>query len=560
MINISIAVGVSDFEVIRQNNYYYIDKTGLISEILKTGSDGFTLITRPRRFGKTLGMNMLASFFDIQKDNRELFEGLEISRNYWLCEKWMNKWPVVFVSFISISGLAFDSAYEMFQLLIASTFSEHDYLLKSENITTEEKENIRHYIRKESTKVEMENSLYFLIKVMEKHYGKKVILLIDEYDVPLAKASANGYYDQMLEFMKGVMQALKDNKFLQFAVVTGCLKIAKESIFTGTNNFVTDTITTSRFDEYFGFTQEEVCQMLQDAGAEKYAGKVKDWYDGYHFGNFDIYCPWDVLNYLHDLDWNSKAKPQSYWRNTSDNAIIRSFIDYKGESITKKLEILLAGGYITLPVDESVTYDYLHSSENNLWSILYLTGYLTKVRDDKLKKKLPEGMSALMIPNAEIRDIFKSTIANWFDDSAMEWNRKALFAAVWQADEETLTEEINKLLRKTISYYDYKEDFYHAFLAGIFAGAGYCVESNREHGEGRSDVAIFDSVNGRAVVLEVKYSDKRENMVCDCERAIRQIDERMYAKEYEGEYDQILCYGIAFFKKGCLVKKKRETI
>ena len=351
MINISIAVGVSDFEVIRQNNYYYIDKTGLISEILKTGSDGFTLITRPRRFGKTLGMNMLASFFDIQKDNRELFEGLEISRNYWLCEKWMNKWPVVFVSFKSISGLAFDSAYEMFQLLIASTFSEHDYLLKSENITTEEKENIRHYIRKESTKVEMENSLYFLIKVMEKHYGKKVILLIDEYDVPLAKASANGYYDQMLEFMKGVMQALKDNKFLQFAVVTGCLKIAKESIFTGTNNFVTDTITTSRFDEYFGFTQEEVCQMLQDAGAEKYAGKVKDWYDGYHFGNFDIYCPWDVLNYLHDLDWNSKAKPQSYWRNTSDNAIIRSFIDYKGESITKKLEILLAGGYITLPVD-----------------------------------------------------------------------------------------------------------------------------------------------------------------------------------------------------------------
>ena len=555
MKKINIPVGISDFEVIRQNNYYYVDKTGLISEILRAANNSFTLITRPRRFGKTLGMNMLASFFDIQKDSRDLFMGLEVSKDALLCEEWMNKWPVVFITFKSIGGLRFSSAYGMLRIVISRSFSEHAYLLESENIAEEEKNIIRCFIRNEASEEQIKDSLQFLLEMMQKHYGKKAILLIDEYDVPVAKASANGYYDEMMDVMRGIMQALKDNRFMQMAVITGCLKIAKESIFTGTNNFVTDTITMSRFNEYFGFTQEEVDKMLEAAGAEVYSDKIKAWYDGYHFGRFDIYCPWDVLNYMQDLQWNPDADPQSYWRNTSDNAIIRSFIDYAGSSITKKLETLLAGGYIVLPVDESITYDYLHSSENNLWSILYLTGYLTKVREDNLKNELPKGMSALTIPNAEIYDIFKSTVMKWFDDSAREWNRNALFAAVWQEDCEALTGEINKLLCKTISYHDYKEDFYHAFLAGIFAGAGYGVESNREHGEGRSDIAIYDPVNGRAAVFEVKYSERAENMLADCESAIKQIGERKYAAEYEGEYDQIACYGLAFFKKRCFVKK-----
>ncbi len=303
---------------------------------------------------------------------------------------------------------------------------------------------------------------------MQQHYGKPVILLIDEYDVPVAKANSHGYYNEMLDVMKGLMQALKDNQSLRFAVITGCLKIAKESIFTGTNNFVSDSITDSRLNEYFGFVQSEVDRIIIDAAIEDKAGSIKEWYDGYHFGKFDVYCPWDVMNYLLELQRNPNAKPVSSWKNTSDNAIIRFFIDYAGNNITKKLETLMAGGYIIQRIDESLTYDYLHSSEDNLWSMLYLTGYLTKVRDDYYDGELQNGELALMIPNAEIKEIFESTVIKWFDDSAKKWNR----------------------------------------------------------------------------------------MECECNNALQQIDDRMYAKEYEDDYDQILCYGISFFKKRCMVKKK----
>lgn len=317
------------------------------------------------------------------------------------------------------------------------------------------------------------------MRMMKIYYRKPVILLLDEYDVPIAKASSNGYYAQMLEIMKVMMStALKDNHALRFAVITGCLKVAKESIFTGTNNLVSDTITESGLNEYFGFTQGDVDRILLDAGMTEYADRMKAWYDGYHFGDFDVYCPWDVMNYLIDLQRSPKAKPASYWRNTSDNAIIRSFIDYAGSNITKKLETLLSGGYILQRVDESITYDELYTSEDNLWSILHLSGYLTRVRDVDLDSPLAQDMLALRIPNEEIREIFEKVIIKWFDDSAKTWNRKELFDAVWNGDSKAITQEMNKLLRKTISYHDYKEDFYHAFLAGIFTGAGYMVESN----------------------------------------------------------------------------------
>ena len=553
---LSIPVGVSDFEEIRRNGYYYVDKSGLIGELLSTTGTKVTLITRPRRFGKTLGMSMLESFFDIRKDNKALFEELEIAKRHELCMEWMNQWPTVFVSFRQVDGLNFNSAYDMLTLVISELYKKHLYLLDSDKLDSFDKEIVKQLIQGTASAKDMKGSLMLLTRLMYQQYGKPVILLIDEYDVPVAKANRNGYYEEMLDVMKGLMQALKDNQALCFAVITGCLKIAKESIFTGTNNFISDTITDSRLNEYFGFVQSEVDQILKDADVLDKAESIREWYDGYHFGDFDVYCPWDVMNYLLELQRNPKAKPVSYWKNTSDNAVIRSFIDYAGSNITGKLETLLAGGTIVQRVDENLTYDYLHSSEENLWSMLYLTGYLTKAREEDYNGKLADGTVALMIPNAEIKEIFETTVVKWFDDSTKKCDRSTLFHAVWNGDSENLTKEMNALLRRTISYHDYKEDFYHAFLAGIFTGAGYMVDSNKEHGEGRSDVVVYDPINGRVAIFEAKYTKSLDKLESACDAALQQIDDRMYAEEYEDDYDQILCYGISFFKKRCMVKKK----
>ena len=554
MKEINIPVGISDFKEIRKNGYYYVDKTFLIKELLKTTATKVTLITRPRRFGKTMAMSMLATYFDIRENSQDLFDGLEISKETDLYKEWMNQWPVVFLSLKDIDGLNFEDAYERLVVQISNLYKNYTYLLEYDKIDPDDRQIFLDLKAGKAEKAQVFQALRTLMRMLQIYHQKKVILLLDEYDVPIAKASSNGYYNQMLDVMKGIMStALKDNTSLQFSVVTGCLRIAKESVFTGTNNFVTDSITDSRYNEFFGFTQAEVDQILEDADAGKHAASVKYWYDGYHFGNVDVYCPWDLMNYLCDLQRNPEAKPDSYWKNTSDNAIIRSFIDYAGSSITKKLETLLIGGYIVEQIDESLTYDYLHSSEENLWSILYLTGYLTTVREEDLSTSVPDGLSALAIPNAVIQEIFETTVMKWFSDSAKTWSRQILFDAVWKNDCELLTQEMNKLLRKTISYHDYKEDFYHAFLAGIFAGAGYSVESNKEHGEGRSDIVVSDIVNGRVAVFEVKKSDALADLTSDCESALAQIDDRMYAKEFEDDYDEVLCYGVSFFKKRCLV-------
>ena len=558
MKNIDIPVGISDFAEIRKNNFYYIDKTGLIEELLKTTATKVTLITRPRRFGKTLGMSMLENFFDIRKDSKLLFDGLEIADKQALCEKWMNQYPVMFLSLKSVDGNDFSTAYSQLIYEIGALYKEHNYLLESPVLGEEEKKLFWQIKERKTGKIEVMRSLQILSQFLNKHYRKEVILLIDEYDVPIAKATSNGYYKEMLEIMKGLMQALKDNSSLRFAVITGCLKIAKESIFTGTNNFVSDTITDTRLNEYFGFVQSEVDQILKDADFTDKADLVKKWYDGYHFGDFDVYCPWDVMCYLRDLVYKPEAKPASYWRNTSDNSIIRSFIDYAGSSITNKLETLMDGGYIIQKIDENLTYDYLHSSEDNLWSMLYLTGYLTQKKGIEYRGELPEGTVALTIPNEEIRYIFETTISKWFDESAKKWNREALFDAVWSGDSESITREMSTLLRRTISYHDYREDFYHAFLSGIFTGAGYQVQSNKEHGEGRSDIVVCDSLNGRVAIFEAKRTKVLKDLETECDKALRQIDERMYAKDFEDAYDQVLCYGIAFFKKRCMVKRKES--
>lgn len=554
MSKLSIPVGISNFEKIRNGGFYYIDKTGLIAELVRSSAE-VTLITRPRRFGKTLGMSMLESFFDIRKDSKKLFDGLEISHQKNLCEKWMNQWPVVFLSLKNVDGIHFSDAYQQLVYEISLLYQQHDNLLKSTALSDRDKFLFKQLQERQAGKTDIMRSLQFLTRLLEQHYGKKVILLIDEYDVPIAKANSHGYYNEMMDVIKGLMQALKDNPSLHFAVITGCLKIAKESIFTGTNNFVSDTITNSRLNEYFGFVQHEVDQLLLSADFTDKASAMKEWYDGYHFGTFDVYCPWDVMNYLLELQRNPLASPVSYWKNTSDNAIIRSFIDYAGSSITKKLETLMAGGSILQRVDENLTYDYLHSSEDNLWSLLYLTGYLTKAQTTIDTDELPPGMMELKIPNAEIKEIFETTVVRWFDESAKTWNRKTLFDAIWSGDCDRITQELTALLRRTISYHDYREDFYHAFLAGIFTGAGYMVDSNKEHGEGRSDVVLYDSINGRVAVFEAKYTKALENLSSACDSALQQMNEKLYAKEYEDDYDQIFCYGISFFKKRCLVKK-----
>ena len=552
MKNINVPVGISNFEKIRQDGYYYVDKTGLIKDMLKNKIPEVTLITRPRRFGKTLAMSMLASFFDIRRDSKKLFQGLNISKEQQLCNDWMNQYPTLFLSFKDVDGTIFENALGLLQFTIAELCKKHTYLIESDVVDQDDKETFRKLKSMGSNLPELQGSIIMLMNMMKAYYNKPVILLIDEYDVPIAKASSNGYYKEMLEVMKAMLStALKDNEALKFAVVTGCLKIAKESVFTGTNNFVSDTISSERYNEYYGFTQKDVDQILQDAQIEEKASDIKEWYDGYRFGEFDVYCPWDVMNYLWDLTNNQNAKPVSYWKNTSDNAIIRSFIDYSGAAIKKKLEILISGGSIRQQIEENLTYDYLHSSEENLWSILYLTGYLTNASEQDT-----DGTIELKIPNKEIKEIFETTVKKWFEDNAKTIDRKELFDAVWTGNADILTKEIGTLLRMTISYHDYKEDFYHAFLAGIFAGAGYVVESNKEHGEGRSDIAIYDDYEGKVAIFEAKKSQNPEEMKLDCEKAIKQINEKMYANEFEDAYDEILCYGISFFKKRCLVKKK----
>ena len=552
MKNLNIPVGISDFERIRELNYYYVDKTGLIKTLLQGEMDQVTLITRPRRFGKTMAMNMVASFLDIRKDSKELFDGLEISKEKEICKNWMNQYPTLFLSLKDVDGTTFENAFNMLKFVISSLCSQNSYLETEENIRENEKDIFSRLRSQTASITDIKGSIVTIMNMMQSYYEKPVILLIDEYDVPIAKASNNGYYKEMLEVIKGMLStALKDNSSLKFAVITGCLKIAKESIFTGTNNFVSDTISSTRYNEYYGFTQQDVDKLLADAEIEEKADLIKEWYDGYNFGEFEVYCPWDVMNYLRDLQNDLNARPVSYWKNTSDNAIIRSFIDYTGAAIRKKLEVLIAGGSICQKIEEDLTYDYLHSSEDNLWSILYLTGYLTKVGErDK------DGQIELRIPNKEVKEIFESTVRKWFEDSARVTNRKDLFDAVWNKDADKATKEISTLLRMTISYYDYRENFYHAFLAGIFAGAGYSVESNREHGEGRSDIVIYNDVTGQVAVFEAKYSRKLEDLEKDCQKALDQINTKMYAKEFEDAYEEVLCYGIAFYKKRCLVKSK----
>ena len=561
MKDISVPIGNSDFREIREEGYYYIDKTGLIEELLHKQGTKITLITRPRRFGKSLGMSMLAHFFDSREDSRRLFEGLKVSGNKELCEKWQNQYPVLFLSFKDIDGLDFEGAKDMLRSRIFELCMEHSYLEKSEKVSEYARtffSQMSDIVNGKMTDAQLKTSISLIIQMMQKYYGKQVILMIDEYDVPVAKANINGYYEQMIDLIRGILSAaLKDNTALKFAILTGCLKITKESIFTGTNNFTTDTISDRRYNEYFGFTHKEVEKLLQDAEMENKLELVQQWYDGYHFGDMDIYCPWDVLNYVKKVLEQGLEKPENFWEHTSDNAVIEQFLEKTDFDVTEKFETLLSGNYIKETINENLTYNFLASSEENLWSLLYMTGYLTKVKPEDMEKddKLEAGQTALRIPNAEVTDIFRKSVVEWFHKKVMNSDRRELFSALWNGDAEALTELLSDLLFDTISFHDYAESFYHAFVTGMVVSAGYIVESNYENGLGRSDIVVKDRRKRRAVVIEAKIAADENTMEKECRNALFQIEEKQYARKLERSgFRKVIRYGISFYKKECLVK------
>lgn len=566
MNTIKIPVGRSGFADIRKHGYYFIDKSNLIVELLKTDATQVTLITRPRRFGKTLGMNMLSEFFDIQKNSVNLFEGLAISDHKELCLQWMNQYPTLFLTFKDVGGNTFDSAFGMLKNIIAEAYNTHYYLKDSSLVNENDKKvflQLADTVDGQPTQEQIKTSIALLMRMMHMHYGKPVILLLDEYDVPMAKASRsyNGqkeYYNEMLDIMSPLIStAIKDNRSLKFAVISGCLKIAKESIFTGTNNFVSDTISDTRLNEYFGFTQSEVDQLLADTGLAAHISEIKEWYDGYHFGDFDIYCPWDVMNHVNNLILKPDAPPQSFWEDTSDNSILRTFLKRTTFDVQDKFEILLSGGFIKEFIEEKLTYDVIDSSEKNLWSLLYSTGYLTKVQsEEEANIGLLPGQYPLKIPNREVMDLFRKSIQNWLAEKPIYSDRSELFSALWDGDAKRLTELISDLLFDTISYFDYQENFYHAFILGLVSNAGFVVESNYENGLGRSDILIKDRKNRRAVVIEAKASASENMMEKDCSDALLQIEEKQYARKAEHSgFKRVVRLGMAFWKKRCLVER-----
>ena len=552
MIRYNIPIGISEFEKIRKNDYYYVDKTELIQALVKTEPAEITLFTRPRRFGNTLVMSMLASFFDIRRDSRDLFEGLKIAEDQKLCELWMNQWPVIFLSLKDAGGESFEDAYGLLQSIISQLYVEHAYLEKCAEIDESYKEIFARLKRRQGNKTDVQISLRILMRMMQIYYGKPVILLIDEYDVPMAKAGAKSYYNEMLDVIGTMMsQALKDNTSLKFSVITGCLRISKESIFTGTNNFVADTIADERFSSFFGFTDEEVRTLLENTGNLEYFDRIKKWYDGYCFGKTEIYCPWDVLCYLNKLAFESESEPENFWENTSHNDIIRTFLSCEGMDVTDSFEKLLASETIEVNITENLTYENLTDSEENLWSVLYLTGYLTKDIKNPVSGKTK---AFLKIPNAEIMDIFRKSVVRWFDERIAVRDRSELFKALWNKDAGRLSDLISELLFETISYHDYAESFYHAFLAGLFANAGYIVESNYESGLGRPDLVIKDKKKRQAAIMEMKIADSLESMQKAEERALKQIEEMRYADGmYVQGYQKVIKYGAAFYRKSCLV-------
>ena len=568
---LKLPVGIDDFRKLRESEFYYVDKTRLIEQLLLNWSE-VTLFTRPRRLGKTLNMSMLQSFFDIGTDEA-LFDGLYISGNKELCDEYMGKYPVIFLSLKGVEGLTYEEAFEAFVRIMGKEVNRVSFLADSDKLTQIEREQYKGLTimkngRLAFDKEKLISSLQLLSQLLYKHYGKKTVILIDEYDVPLDKAFQNGYYNEMVSLIRGLFgQALKTNEFLQFAVLTGCLRISKESIFTGLNNFKVMSITDSRFDEQFGFTDEEVRKLLSDYGMDSHFDEVKEWYDGYHFGRADVYCPWDVINHADHLRDDGDAKPQTYWINSSGNSLVRRLSNRADSSTKDEIERLIAGEAIEKVIRQDLTYDEIENSIDNIWSVLFTTGYLTKVGEVKLADSESYAYK-LIIPNKEVREVFVLQIQEWFKAVVANDNdtMKLLSKAILDKDETILARQLNIVMGRMISILDtkapddMKENFYHGLLLGLLRGSNpeWLIRSNRESGDGFSDILIKPENPDLGIVIEVKYAKEFKKLDAACDAAMAQIKEKRYDETLrdEGRCD-ILAYGIAFCRKRCRVAGER---
>ena len=557
---LKLPVGIDDFRKLRESNFYYVDKTRLIEQLLLNWSE-VTLFTRPRRFGKTLNMSMLKSFFEIGTD-KSLFEGLYISGNKELCDEHMGKYPVIFLSLKDVEGLEFSSAKRMLCVVIEREINRHYYLKTSDVLTDDDRTLFTKMLHGQADNIE--DSIRMLSQLLYKHYGQKAVILIDEYDVPLDKAFQNGYYKEMVSLIRGLFgQALKTNEFLQFAVLTGCLRVSKESIFTGLNNFEINSIVDIDHDEQFGFTDDEVMKLLLDYDRSERYPDAKEWYDGYHFGNADIYCPWDVINFAKKLVSDPAARPSAFWINSSGNDMVKRFVDKADQTTRDEIEKLVAGGFVEKQLRLDLTYDEIDNTIDNLWSVLFTTGYLTKIGEVKVPDS--EGYAyKLVIPNKEVREVFILQIQEWFkavvasDDDTM----KLLSRAILDKDEKQIARQLNIVMSRMISILDtkapdaMKENFYHGLLLGLLRGSNpdWLIKSNRESGDGFSDILIKPEDPDAGIVIEVKYAKEMKELDAACEAAMAQIKDKRYdeALRDEGRCD-ILAYGIAFCRKRCRV-------
>lgn len=552
-----LPVGLENFQEIEKSGFYYVDKTKLIEQLFENWSK-VNLFTRPRRFGKTLNMSMLKSFFEIGAD-RTLFDGLYISRNQKLCEEYMGKYPVIFLSLKGIDGLSFEAAKYRLTELIGVEAERFAFLADSEKLTENERSKYRAIIHLVNGKYSMDedmlvSSLQTLSQLLCRHYGQKAIILIDEYDVPLDKAFQHGYYKEMVSLIRGLFgQALKTNDDLQFAVLTGCLRVSKESIFTGLNNFKVYAADDVRYDEEFGFTNEEVKKLLANYNLQEHFEKVKEWYDGYHFGDADIYCPWDVINYVDDLLSDPNVQPKSYWINSSGNDLVKRFIEQADITTKDEIEQLIAGNAVEKRIRSDLTYDEIDNSIDNIWSVLFTTGYLTRLG------KADNGVYKLIIPNQEIREWFNQIVAN---------NRASIDKinqGFLEGKAETIQRELTMFLGETIRVFDTKarneekEIFYHDILLGILKNyPGWVVKSNRESGDGFADILLKPKNPDAGIIVELKDVRSLHDLDQACERALEQIKDRRYDTELrEDGRNDILAYGIAFCRKRCKVVVKK---
>ena len=552
-----LPVGIENFEEMRKQDFYYVDKTGLIVELLG-GWGKVNLFTRPRRFGKTLNMSMLKFFFEIGTD-ASLFEGLAVSKEKALCETYMGKYPVVFVSLKGVDGLTFDMACQSLCRILVDEATRLGFLQESDRLAASERAFIGRIVNEQYSEIDIRSCLKMLCILLEKHYGQKPILLIDEYDVPLDKAYQRGYYPQMIDLIRAMFQAaLKTNDSLFFAVLTGCLRVSKESIFTGLNNLKVCSISDAKFDEFFGFTDAEVRAMLSAYELDSHYGEIREWYDGYRFGEQDVYCPWDVINYCDDLCASNRAQPKAYWMNTSGNEMVRRLIDKCTNGTTQmEIERLIAGETVTKALNEQLTHNEIDKNIENIWSLLYMTGYLTAV-------DYPDGNRyQLRIPNREVREIYMKQVLAWFEEKANAETEKLtnLYAAFETGDTEVITDILNEQLLDTVSFYDAHESFYHGFLLALLSTcANWRVSSNAETGKGRSDIIVERKDRKIGFVVEVKDVKDAEKLDAACEAGMKQIEEKDYTailRRYRVK--EIRTYAIAFWDKECKVVAKQAT-